>query len=610
MMTQRNMHMRKQRRGLVFKIGTVVFLVELVIFSVVGGAYMRRFFRQLDTELESRIQVPAALMSENALSFNAAGQEMILQELVGATIVRSLFFAEDGKVYFSTVPEYEQMQVTDIPDVQLEDVIARDTVWTITKPESLIYAAPVYSPEIAWIGHLYLEVSTESLTQQKGLITLTFVIGSALGVMLTTVLIVYLLNSAVVGRINNLLNISQRVEAGDLQARIPAPFAADEIGKLQQGVNAMVDRLESTVTTLEERVEQRTGDLARRSEQLQAVSEVGGVIASIRDFDVLLQQITHLISERFGFYHVGIFLLDASGEYAVLRAANSEGGQHMLAQHYRLPVGEEGLGGYEAGTNEPRIILDVGEQAVCFDNPHLPDTRSEVCLPLRVGGDQLGMLDIQSTEAVAFTQEDITVLQALAGQVAVAIDNARLIADARAAAEAQQRAYGEMSRQAWENWARSRHLGYRSDAEGQLVPVTGPWQPEMVEAKQEGQTVVVDAATVTIPVKLRGEHVIGVLKFRKPDELGAWSSQEINLLETLADRLGQALESARLFEASQRLAYQERLVGEVSARVRQSLEMESVLQAAVRELSEAFNLSDMVIRIGTAEDLLQQSHKV
>jgi len=171
----------------------------------------------------------------------------------------------------------------------------------------------------------------------------------------------------------------------------------------------------------------RTRDLERRSVQLQAAAEVSRTAISVRDLDALLAQVTHLIGEQFGFYHTGIFLLDEAEEYAVLQAANSEGGQRMLEKGHRLKVGEQGIVGYVTGTGEPRIVLDVGTDAVHFNNPLLPETHSEMALPLKLGAQVIGALDVQSKQEGAFDEKDATVLQTMADQLATAIENARLL---------------------------------------------------------------------------------------------------------------------------------------------------------------------------------------
>jgi methyl-accepting chemotaxis protein len=184
---------------------------------------------------------------------------------------------------------------------------------------------------------------------------------------------------------------------------------------------------ERSVVESNRQISVRTRELEQRTIQLQAAAEVSRAAISVTDLDTLLTQVTHLISDKFGFYHAGIFLLDEAGEYAVLRAANSAGGQQMLEKGHRLKVGEQGVVGYVTGTGESRIVLDVGTDAVHFNNPLLPETRSEMALPLKLGVQIIGALDVQSRKEGVFDEEDATVLQTMADQLAIAIENARLL---------------------------------------------------------------------------------------------------------------------------------------------------------------------------------------
>jgi len=283
----------------------------------------------------------------------------------------------------------------------------------------------------------------------------------------------------------------------------------------------------------------------------------------------------------------------ASTTWAELRAASSEGGRRMLARGHRLRVGEQGIVGYVASRGEPRIALDVGEDAVYFDNPDLPETRSEVALPLRARGAIIGVLDVQSREEAAFSAEDVAVLQTLADQVAVAISNARLFQQAQEALEAEQRAYGEISREAWAQIIRTRPtLGFYRDRRG-LFPIgdVGQLRETQPEATGEG-----NGTKQTIPIKVRG-HTIGVIDVHRSDGAGEWAPEEIALLETLSEQLGVALESARLYQDTQRRAVQERLIGEVTSRIRETLDVETVLKIAVQELRRALGLPEVVVRL-------------
>ena len=223
---------------------------------------------------------------------------------------------------------------------------------------------------------------------------------------------------------------AEKIADGDLgvQAKVTSN---DEIGTLGTAFNSMTRQLKDLVDTLENRVRERTRQLASqnealqfRSRQLQTVADVARSIVSTREVDSLLNQVTRLVSERFGFYHAGIFLLDEQGEYAVLRAANSPGGKRMLDRQHKLKVGQIGIVGYVTGTGEPRIATDVGEDAVYFNNPDLPETRSEMAIPLILSGSIIGALDVQSKESDAFSEDDIALFTTLADQISVAIENA------------------------------------------------------------------------------------------------------------------------------------------------------------------------------------------
>jgi GAF domain-containing protein/HAMP domain-containing protein len=433
--------------------------------------------------------------------------------------------------------------------------------------------------------------------------------GIALVAVLAAVAVSLLVTRSISAPLANLAETATQIAAGDL-GRSAEVKREDEIGTLGLAFNSMTGQLRDLIVGLEQRVTERTRDLERRAVQLQAAAEVGHAAASIRDLDELLPRVTHLISDRFGFYHAGVFLLDDAGEYAVLRAANSDGGQRMLDRDHKLRVGAQGIVGYVTGAGEPRIALDVGEDSIHFRNPDLPGTRSEMALPLIVGGRVLGALDVQSTEEAAFTQEDIEVLQVLADQVAVAIENARLFADAQEALEATRRAFGEMSRRAWEETLRARpELGFRSDERG-VTSARDVWRPEMEKALRDGHTVqtsdlqpVDDPAnggqSLAVPIKVRG-HVVGVLDTYKPEDAGRWTSEEIATLEEITEQLGAALESARLYQDTQRRAARERLTREITDELRRATSAEGVVQTAVDELFRVLGTSRAFGQLETA----------
>jgi GAF domain-containing protein len=352
---------------------------------------------------------------------------------------------------------------------------------------------------------------------------------------------------------------------------------------------------------LEVEVAERTADLARRNTQLRTAAEVARDAAAIQDVEKLLRDVVRLVSERFGFYHTGIFLLDDAGRHAVLRAASSAGGQRMLARGHQLRLGM-GLVGHVAEKGEYRIALDVGQDAVFFDNPDLPDTRSEIAVPLQARERLIGVLDVQSREANAFGDEDVVVLQTLADQIAVAISNARLFQQAEESLEAERRAYGQMELEAWRQLLQERaDLELSYDPSGLLAGRDG-WREEMQEAVHQGAAVRGQAgtsSTLAIPLKVRGQ-IVGVLDAYKPEGAGDWSEEETRLMESLVEQLSVALDSARLYQDTQRRAARDRILAQVAGRMRETLDIDLVLQSAVREMRNALDIAEVEVYLDAA----------
>jgi len=398
----------------------------------------------------------------------------------------------------------------------------------------------------------------------------------------------------------------QAITAGRLELEAQVENE-DEIGVLARSFNVMTGQVRDLIGSLEQRVAERTLELEFRSAQLQAAADVGRAAATIRGLDDLLRVVVNLVSERFGFYHVGIFLLDERGEYALLRAANSAGGQKMLARGHRLKVGQQGMVGNVTSQRKPRIALNVGQDAVFFNNPDLPETQSEMTLPLVVAEELLGALDVQSTQANAFGEEDLRTLQVLADQVSTAIYSARLVQQVEQALEAERRAYGIQSQQAWKSYIESLStVGFARTASG-IAPLRDVNDPGARQVLQSGQTTLdeQDPAVLYVPVKLRNQ-VIGVIKSRTAGN-NTWTPENVQTIESLVEQLGVALESARVYQETRMRAERERLLSEAAERMSETMDVESVLQTALREIGNLLNAGNIDIHIGTEEYLAEPS---
>jgi GAF domain-containing protein/HAMP domain-containing protein len=404
-----------------------------------------------------------------------------------------------------------------------------------------------------------------------------------------------------------LTEITGKIAEGDFstQANIST---RDEIGDLASSFNRMASQLQDTLGGLERRVQERTADLdmarltsERRAQELQSISEISRAISTEQKNEILLPLITRLASQRFDFYHVGIFFVDETRRFAYLQAANSDGGQKMLARGHRLEIGK-GLVGTVAKTGQPRIALDVGSDAVFFDNPDLPDTRSEMALPLSIRGRIIGVLDVQSTKPGAFTETDANTLGILADQVAIAIENARLFEQTQQAREEAEALNAQIQQREWNTFAKQEtRIGYRQSAIGGKPLSKVVNTVEIREALKNGRVFVMEGAdnnsqsVIAVPITLRGQ-TLGVLNIKAPTHDRKWNRDEINLAQAVSDRLALALDSARLLLESQRRAAKEAKIGEVSAKIGASINMRNILETAVEELGRALPGAEVVIQ--------------
>ena len=453
-------------------------------------------------------------------------------------------------------------------------------------------------PEVG-AGLLAEQVRDEAFAALDRITRSALVVVSIMAVV--TIGVILMLTQRIARPIVHLAAAAEAITAGDWETPIPSGLRG-EVGALAEAFQTMTGRLRESIQTLEQRVAERTAALARRAVQLEAAAEVARDAAAIRDVDQLLDETVRLISERFGFYHAGVFLVDDAHEYAVLQAASSEGGRRMLERGHKLAVGKVGMVGYVTDTGEPRIALDVGEDAVHFANPDLPGTRSEMALPLRVRGAVIGALDVQSIEPAAFSDEDVATLQTMADQLAVAIENARLFEQAQASLREVEALYGDYSGKAWGALTRAGRLyGYTYDRVS-VSPVAADQPVEVQQALREGHVVAVGGkgeeseAMLAIPVSVRGK-AIGVLDIRKSEGAEGWTPEEMALVERVSDQLGLALESARLYRDTQRRAAREQLIGEITARMRETLDVDMVLKTAVQEVRQALELPEVIVRL-------------
>jgi GAF domain-containing protein/HAMP domain-containing protein len=408
------------------------------------------------------------------------------------------------------------------------------------------------------------------------------------------------LGQVIAAPIQRLTQVASQIAAGDLTVQASAT-TSDEIGTLASVFNTMTSRLRGSLEDLEKRVEERTAELSlanerneRRAKQFEAIAHIARTISSTRDLDLLLSQITAVINQEFGFYHIGIFLLDTAKEYAILSAANSEGGKRMLERGHRLKVGETGLVGFVTGTGKPRVALDTGADAVFFNNPDLPETRSEIALPLHVGDEIIGALDVQSMVPNAFLQEDINILSTLADQVSIAIQNAQQFEETRKALNESEVLTRQFVQAGWQQFTKTRNLlGIRHTGARASLLHRRNGNEKQEDRLNENQRNI-RGATLSLPIKLRGE-VIGSVDVRTPDNR-PWDQDELDIVTAIIERAAIALENARLLTESQKRAAKERIIGEISSKISMQSEINELLKTAAQELGRSLPGAEIAIQ--------------
>ncbi|MFN8398833.1 MAG: GAF domain-containing protein [Anaerolineales bacterium] len=422
-------------------------------------------------------------------------------------------------------------------------------------------------------------------------------------------LIIFFFTRTITNPLEKLTKVAEEISNGNLDVSVSID-SNDEVGALAETINRMAAQLQDTYNNLERRITERTVDLeiARRQTEIRAgqlfsISDVSKIINSEQELNILLPLITRLVSERFNFYHVGIFLIDDARQYAVLQAANSSGGENMLKRGHKLKIGESGIVGYVAKAGEPRIALDVGQDAVFFNNPDLPNTRSEVALPLKVRDNIIGVLDVQSEKPGAFSQEDTNIFSILADQVAIALENTRLFEQTQRALDEVRAAYQRNLQEGWKIFGQEEGIiGYQQSLTGGRTlsqPVNldeinqAMYRGEVLEFHPDGKT---GEPTLVVPIKLR-DQIIGVMHIKAPSKDRLWTNSEVNLAEAVSERLSLALENARLIQESQRQVIKEQTISEITSRIGSSINLDNVLLTAVEELGRNIPGSEVTIKL-------------
>lgn len=466
--------------------------------------------------------------------------------------------------------------------------------------------APILTSDKRQVGVVAVDIAADTIVQKQRQILVQsiaiFLVAVALGIILGS-----FVSNALTRPMAKLTQGALAIASGSFDQHIEIN-SQDEIGDLAKIFNSMAGEIQNLISNLEQRVAERTTDLEisrqqsiKRANEFQSIGEISKIITSEQKVEILLPLITRLVSDRFGFYHVGIFLIDNTNQFAVLQAANSSGGKNMLERGHKLEVGGSGIVGYVAQSGLPRISLDVGQDAVFFNNPDLPNTRSEMALPLKVYDRTIGVLDVQSERPGAFTENDAKTLSILADQISIALENARLFTQTQLALSEAQALYRQNLQDGWKTFSQKNELvGYQQGLTSGKKLTEIVETDEIQQAMHRGEVLVFHAdgvteeASIIVPIKLRGQ-IIGNMRIKAPTKNRQWSSDEIALTETISERLSLALENARLFDETTRRAEREHLVSDITTKIRSTNDPQEMIKTAVEELKRALGATRVEI---------------
>ena len=378
----------------------------------------------------------------------------------------------------------------------------------------------------------------------------------------------YYLSKSVSDPVSDLIRTLNKIEQGDLSQRVPVS-ATDELGIVMVQFNKMVSRLEELQFSLEQQV-------AERTKQLAVSNEVGKAAASSLDPDQMIARIVNLFPEQFDYYYAAVYLLDPSGRWADLKEATGEAGRVLKQNRHRLEITGKSMIGLTLREKTPHTAQAVSLERQRAENPLLPYTRSEITLPLMVGDHVLGALDIQSTRESDFGLEVIESMTTMAGQVAIALENARLFQEAQQVIKEMRAVQQQYLLEGWSGFTeQNKELEYGV-----------------------GDETDINFRKLDVPISLR-DQIFGQISLEGKSD---WSPEQQSLVDAVATQAAIALENARLVSESRQIAVRERMLSEINSKIWASATIDGVLQTVVKELGRRLDASQATIELDMDQD--------
>jgi GAF domain-containing protein len=367
------------------------------------------------------------------------------------------------------------------------------------------------------------------------------------------------------------------VTSGELEAQASVG-SQDQIGQLAAAFNSMTAQIRNLIGSLEDQVRERTNELILSM-------KVGQQASTIRSLNELLPTITEFIREQFNLYYTQVYFVDDLGQNLILQAGTGTAGQGLIARHHSLPLGSGSIVGRVAAERRSIVVPDTQNSDIHKANPLLPKTRSELAIPLKVEDRIIGVLDMQADKANTFTEDNMTVFEAMATQLAISIDSAQQWALAQDAQHKSEEVVRQLTRERWAERLASRRGSYGFAYDLSAVTPISTNAPEPVNGEEK----------LSVPLMVQNEQ-IGHLGVKMPPQR-VLSGDDQDLLTAVAQQLAQKAETLRLFEQTQQQATREHIARQIIDKVRGSRDVETALKTAAEELSKALGASRAVINL-------------
>ncbi len=591
----------------------IIFMTVVILIFAVGATSLASgyvFSQEYADVLQSRtIIIGQGIKSQlnRLLDLGIPLEELIgfekqLQDTINTyeDIAYAMIVDLDGKILFHNDPTQHNKILTDatiLKAVKSE----KDVVQVYSDQAGQFYDVfiPIFDRSSAHIGAIRLGFPVELITEKTTRLAVISGVVALVSLGVAIASLVFTLSILVTQPLTKLLTAIQEIRSGGpgLATRVEIG-SKDELGELSSAFNTMASQLDNLIDTLEEQV---TG----RTRQLETVMEISQRVAIILDLNDLLRQVVILTKETFNYYHVHIYLLDKNTELLLLAEGYGQAGAEMKSRGHNIAlVAEQSLVAQAAREGRVNTVEDVRTNPNWLPNPLLPDTRSEMAVPVILGNEVVGVLDVQSEKVGGLTRDDEVALRALANQVAVAIQNAHLFKQVETALADAYAAHERYLEQSWEK-AKTVSLGgqylytqpsAKPLAEVEKQALVQSQQPVLIQSHPVVITPDIEGTSVVAPVTLYNK-AIGALQLHT-SKSQPWTEDDLAVLEAVADQFAQTAENLRLFEETRQRATREQTIREITDKLRAAPTLKRLVEIATEELQQRLLATHAKLELG------------